>query len=140
MIGVAFSWGEATQPVVDPRAKDAPRFEYELGKIDADSVEVTVYTLPFFPIYEGRSTRFGVSVDQSEVAIGENLPKEYSPEWKTQVLQNGAVFKAVFPIDPMKEKHTLALICGDPGMIVQRVVVDWGGLKKTYVGPRSYGK
>lgn len=143
--GLGYDWrciqlGEATQPVVDPRAKDAPRFEYELGKIDADSVEVTVYTLPFFPIYEGRSTRFGVSVDQSEVAIGENLPKEYSPEWKTQVLQNGAVFKAVFPIDPMKEKHTLALICGDPGMIVQRVVVDWGGLKKTYVGPRSYGK
>lgn len=143
--GLGYDWrciqlGEATQPVVDPRAKDAPRFEYELGKIDADSVAVTVYTLPFFPIYEGRSTRFGVSVDQSEVAIGENLPKEYSPEWKTQVLQNGAVFKAVFPIDPMKEKHTLALICGDPGMIVQRVVVDWGGLKKTYVGPRSYGK
>ena len=143
--GLGYDWrcvqlGEATQPVVDPRAKDAPRFEYELGKMDADSVEVTVYTLPFFPIYEGRSTRFGVSVDQPEVAIGENLPKEYSPEWKTQVLQNGAVFKAVFPIDSMKEKHTLALICGDPGMIVQRVVVDWGGLKKTYVGPRSYGK
>jgi hypothetical protein len=25
--------------------------------------------------------------------------------------------------------------CKTPGMIIERITIDWGGLKKTYVGP-----
>ena len=32
-------------------------------------------------------------------------------------------------------RHTLALICGDPGMMVEKVIIDWGGLRPSYIGP-----
>lgn len=32
-------------------------------------------------------------------------------------------------------KHTLTLTFGDPGVMIQRIVIDWGGLNEMYVGP-----
>ena len=42
-----------------------------------------------------------------------------------------------FAIDKSKTSHKLSLICGDPGMMVQKIIVDWGGLKKSYIGPAA---
>lgn len=89
----------------------------------------------FFPIYKGKGTRFGISVDDHPVQVAQNLPKEFSKAWKDQVLRNGAVATFRFPINAKRRRHKLAVVCGDPGVMVQRVVVDWGGLQDTYVGP-----
>ena len=83
------------------------------------------------------SNRFGISVDGQPAVVAQNAPKEFSLEWKTQVLRNGALAKATFAIDSSKEKHLLTLTCGDPGVMIQRIVVDWGGLQHTYVGPSA---
>jgi hypothetical protein len=95
---------------------------------------VYVYSLPFFPLHKEKSNTFGISVDGQPVVVVKNEPKEFSKQWKDQVLQNGVVTKATFPVQG-DNTHTLSLICGDPGAIIQRVVIDWGGLKETYVGP-----
>lgn len=139
--GLGYDWkciqlGEAIEPSVDPKSKEAPYFEYEFGEIPTNQVTVTVHTIPFFPLYQGKSNSFGVSVDNGEVKVFEHLCKEYSVEWKDRVLQNGIEFKATFPIDASLKQHLLRLSCGDPGVMVQRVIIDWGGLQETYVGPR----
>jgi len=137
--GLGYDWqvlqlGEALEVLTDPTSPSAPSVEYQLPKIDADSVTIHVYTLPFFPIYKGRSTSYGVSVDGAPVQVANNLPKEFSKEWKDHVLQNGVEATFTFPVDRLKEGHTLTFTCGDPGVMIQRVILDWGGLKKTYVG------
>jgi hypothetical protein len=96
---------------------------------------VYIYTVPSFPLYKGKSTQFGISVDGQPVFITKNEPKEFSKAWKDQVLRNGAVAVAKFFVEQTAIKHTLTLTCGDPGIIIQRIVIDWGGLKNTYVGP-----
>lgn len=138
--GLGYDWrciqlGEATQPSVNPKDREAPYFEYKIGKIPADQVMVTVYTVPFFPIYQGKGNSFGVSLDNSEVKVLDQICKEYSLEWKNRVLQNGIEFKIAFPLDKSLEEHQLRFHCGDPGVMIQRVIIDWGGLRKTYVGP-----
>ena len=138
--GLGYDWhiiqlGKATEALADPTSPSAPQIEYELPAIDADSVTLHVYSLPVFPIYKGRGTRFGVSVDGQPVQVTNNVPVEYSKEWKDHVLQNGVKATFTFPIDRSREKHTLTLSCGDPGVMIQRIIADWGGLKQTYVGP-----
>ena len=133
--GCVLQLGEAVEASVNPEDPRCPHVEYALPDMAADSVTVHVYTLPFFPIYKGKGTRFGISVDGHPVQVAQNLPKEFSKAWKDQVLRNGAVATFRFPIDAKRRRHKLAVVCGDPGVMVQRVVVDWGGLQDTYVGP-----
>ncbi len=138
--GLGYDWniiqlGKATEALADPTSPAAPQIEYQLPEIDADSVTLHIYSLPVFPIYKGRGTRYGVSVDGEPVQVTNNVPEEYSKSWKDHVLQNGVKATFTFPIDATRQSHTLTLSCGDPGVMIQRIVVDWGGLKKTYVGP-----
>lgn len=138
--GLGYNWhvlqiGEPTQQTTDATRLDGTRVEFTLPKIEADEVTVTISTLPFFPIYKGKSNQYGFSIDGQTPSVFENLPTEWSLPWKEQVLKNGVEARATFAIDRTKESHTLTLTCGDPGTMVQRIIVDWGGLKKSYVGP-----
>ena len=159
--------GEPTTKAFQPQDPEAPYIDYEfsfdkycpdtvkaagergqtsshdlpsgsrLDEAKSKEIEVTVYSLPFFPIYKGRSTRYGVSVDNSSPQIAECLPKEYGEEWKDNVLRNGAVFKGKYIVDLTEKTHKLRLSLIDPGMIIERIIIDWGGLKASYIGPSA---
>lgn len=137
--GLGYDWrtlqlGEATESSADPTKLDGTRVVYEFSGVDAGSVTVHVHTVPVFPLYQGKGTRFGISVDGQTPVVAINAPREFSKSWKDQVLQNGTVATARFAVKNSGGKHTLTLTCGDPGVLVQRIVIDWGGLKETYVG------
>jgi hypothetical protein len=142
--GIGYDWcaiqlGEATETTVDPKNLQGTRFEYEFSGVTTDSVTVYVYSLPVFAIYKGKSTSYGISVDNQPVFVAQNDHKEFTEPWKDRVLRNGALSKATFVVNKSLQKHTLTITCGDPGMVIQRVVIDWGGLQKTYVGPSVLG-
>ncbi len=127
--------GLADEDEFDPRSAKSPAVCFKTGRIDSDKVTVHIYTLPTFPLYKGRSNEFGVSMDGSQTEVCENLPVEWSKPWKAQVMQNGHLDTLEFSIDPDADDHVLKISCGAPGIMVQRIVLDWGGLKETYVGP-----
>ena len=37
-------------------------------------------------------------------------------------------------------KHTVKIICGDAGTVLQKVVLDFGGMKRSYMGPQPTRK
>jgi hypothetical protein len=138
--GMGYGWkvlqlGNPTDKVGDASDVNGDRVEYLLPKIDSDSIEVTLYSVPFFPLYQGRNTDIGVSVDGCKPQIFRNEFKEYGLSWKNQVLRNGAEVKMKFAINKKDKSHKLSLICGEPGMMVEKIIVDWGGLKASYLGP-----
>jgi hypothetical protein len=77
----------------------------------------------------------GVSIDNSPVQVFENKFKEYDRTWKDQVMRNGIACRMRFALDKNLARHKLRLV-GDPGQMVQRVIVDWGGLQPSYIGPQ----
>ena len=108
---------------------------YQVPYIAADSISVLFYAVPFWPVYQGKSNRIAVSVDGSEPQVFENQFKEYSRSWKDQVLRNGIACRLRFPIDHSKASHTLTFRAIDPGQMLQKVIIDWGGLQSSYLGP-----
>lgn len=140
--GLGYDWevvqmGEVTQPEANPSDINDFSISYTLPKIDADSIKVILYTVPRFPVYKGASTAFGISVDRSAPEIINYLPVEQSRQWKDNVIRNAMVSEASFRINPDAPDHRLTITCGAPGLLIQRILVDWGGLRPTYVGPSA---
>lgn len=136
--GLGYDWkvlqlGQPTDKTADANDVNGDRVEYLLPAISKDSIEVTIYTVPFFPLYKGLGTRIGVSVDGCKPQVFDNKFKEYGKSWKDQVLRNAAVAHMKFAVDRNKSSHILSLICGDPGQMIEKVIVDWGGKKKAYL-------
>lgn len=138
--GLGYDWqvlqlGEVTQAPQDVTSPDTPRVNYTLPAIAADSVKVIVYTVPRFPLYQGATTYFGVTVDDAPVQTSCYLPVEWSQEWKDNTIRNGMLTEMTFPVSSTADSHTLSIVSGDPGLLVQRIIVDWGGLRPSYLGP-----
>lgn len=109
---------------------------FDVPAIAADSVRIHIWTVPFWPKYAGVSNRYAVCFDDSSEIIVENRFTENSDKWKDQVLCNGAEAVLTLPVDPARREHHLRLTAVDPGQMVQRILLDWGGLQKSYVGPQ----
>ena len=138
--GLGYDWevvqlGRPTDKGGEASNADGDRIEYCLPAIPSNQVAITLYTVPFFPIYKGKATKIGVSIDGSSPQVFDNQFKEYGLSWRNQVLRNGAVAHMKFTIDSSKPSHVISFICGDAGMMVQKVIVDWGGVKNSYLGP-----
>ena len=108
---------------------------YGFDAVDVDSVDVFFYTVPFWPLYAGTSNCVRVTVDGSQPQTFENKFKEYDRNWKDQVMRNGAPCRLRFAVDRSKRSHTVTFQALDPGQMLQKVIIDWGGLQPSYLGP-----
>ena len=108
---------------------------YGFDAVDVDSVDVFFYTVPFWPLYAGTSNGVSVTVDGSQSQTFENKFKEYDRNWKDQVMRNGAPCRLRFAVDRSKRSHTVTFQALDPGQMLQKVIIDWGGLQPSYLGP-----
>lgn len=116
--------------------KKACRAEYDFYTFDAGSVTVYTYALPVFPLTSTVRTTFGVVIDDGDVKYISNDAKEYSGEWRDNVARNASIKSVKLNVDK-PGRHTLKLICSDPGMVIQKLVIDMGGMKRSYLGPES---
>lgn len=88
---------------------------------DAEQISVCISVVPMWPVSLERSNRFSVSLDGSEPVICENKFKEWSREWKIQVLENRKEFVLTFPLNKNQNRHVLTLTIVDPGQIIQKI-------------------
>ena len=137
--GLGYDWqviqlGSPTSSVV----RQPSSITYTFPRVTRDAIKVTLYTVPFWPIYAGKSNAVSIQVDDSDPQVFENKFQEYSRSWKDQVMRNGAVCHLRFRVDASKPSHTIRFQVVDPGQMLQRVIIDWGGLQPSYVGPASH--
>jgi hypothetical protein len=85
------------------------------------SLNVCLSVVPMWPVSCGRSTRLAVSVDGGEPVVCENHFREWSSEWKLQVLANRKDFVLSLPLDPRRRQHVLTLTIIDPGQLIQKI-------------------
>lgn len=144
--GPALQLGDPTAPLQIFRSRDVPCAEYDFYAFDAGSVDVYTYVLPTFPLHADRDfrigentntdTKYSVQIDDGALATPSSSHVEYAQVWFESVLRNCAVNKSTLHIDK-PGRHTLCIRVGDPGIVLQKIVLDFGGMKRSYLGPQS---
>ena len=148
--GRTLSGMRATSPVdvsATP-AKDSPSLEYQVYIFNAGEAKVDLITSPALNFSPDRGVQIAVSLDDGAPQSITIVPKGFnqfaqatSPEvrklladWETSVKDNARHVTATLPVDK-PGYHTLKVWMVDPGIVLQKVVVDLGGLKASYLGP-----
>nr|WP_085938328.1 glycosyl hydrolase 115 family protein [Bacteroides oleiciplenus] len=141
----AVQLGDPLAPAQRTAGRNTPRLEYDFYTFEQGSVDVYTYVLPTFTISKDRGyagheatnveTKYGVCIDEGPVMTPSTSSFEYAQIWYESVLKNCRINKTTLHIDK-PGKHTVKIICGDAGTVVQKIVLDFGGMKRSYMGPQ----
>lgn len=119
--------------------ESAPHLEYKVFLKDTGAVDVQVYLGSTIDYSGGKGLHYAISFDnQTPIIINSTLkkPGEY---WQNNnsdnvMMDNVRVEKTVHKIN-RKGEHTLKFWSIDKGLILQKIVIDCGGLKPSETGP-----
>lgn len=105
--------------------------EYDFYTFSSALAHLTVFSLPTHPLNNHYSMRYAVSVDNGPLKIINFKTTGRSEEWKQNVLRNRAERK--LDLSYLKSgRHTLRVYVIDPGVILDGMLIDLGGLKTGY--------
>ncbi len=113
---IALQMGEP----LDENAKGSIDVPIEVAN-NADSVTVCLSVLPMWPVAYEKGNSIIMSVDNGSPVTFKNVFKEWSIEWKIQVLENRKEFIATLPLNKNVASHKITLTIGDPGQIIQKI-------------------
>jgi hypothetical protein len=114
--------------------QNSPRLEYDV--LLNTSGEVTVSTLisPTLNIYNNDGLCFAVSLDDEQPQIVNIHKGKNHQDWQESVRHNIVEMKTKHTIGK-PGNHTLKIWMIDPGIVLQKILIDCGGLKPSYLGP-----
>ncbi len=119
---------------------DSPRLEYPMYLFSSGEVKVSAYMSPVQNFNKKQGLRYAISFDDEQPQIVNIHEKNDVPDWKYPMWWNQMVgdsikiAKTTHQIDKSGE-HVLKFWMVDPGIVLQKIVVDTGGLKPSYLGP-----
>jgi hypothetical protein len=129
-------------PVTAPSASpplNSPCLEYPLYLFSTGRVEVALQLSPALNYAPDRAVRIGVSFDNAVPQILTIVPKGYvagdgNRDWEESVKNSIRTVKSI-QVLTAPGPHALKVWMVDPGVALQRVLVDAGGLRPSYLGP-----
>ena len=131
--GSAMSVFPATAASVTP-PQNAPCLEYQMYLFDPGKIEVTAILAPTLNFVPGRGLRYGISLDDQAPQIIDVLGQNSLEDWETSVKDNARTSTSKHAITGTGY-HTLKFWMVDPGVVLEKLVVNLGGVKPSYLGP-----
>ena len=129
-----------TAPSVTP-PENSPCLEYKMYLFHAGKVEVESILSPSLNFVAGRGLRFALSFDDQPPQVLAAVPENFSVgagdgnhDWELTVKDNVRKVKSTFTL-AAAGPHTLKFWMVDPGVVLQKIVVNLGGVKPSYLGP-----
>lgn len=121
--------------VLPADSEEKPSLSYRIHVGNGGPGKVHVRLLPTHPI-RGNERRVAVAIDNGKpVTLVGKDPKPKSAQWSDEVLSNATTLSAELPGNLTRGTHTLRLTAVDPGIVVDKIVLDLGGLQPSYDGP-----
>jgi hypothetical protein len=117
----------------------SPSLEYKIYLFSAGEAQVNTIISPSLNFVPGRGLRLAVSIDDQAPQIAEFVPAGYvagdrNRDWEESVKNSCRTVKTALKVDK-PGYHTLKIWMVDPAIALQKIVVDMGGMKPSYLGP-----
>jgi len=114
--------------------ENSPRLEYQMYLFDPREVEVEAILAPTLNFVPGRGLRYAVSFDDQPPQVIDALAQNSQADWETSVKDNVRKLRTVHTLAG-SGAHTLKFWMVDPGVVLEKLVVDLGGAQPSYLGP-----
>jgi hypothetical protein len=119
--------------------RNSPRLEYKMYLFDSGKVTVRTVVAPTLNFVPGRGLRYAVSFNDQPPQVIDIVAKDFDArngnrEWEESVKDAGRVVVSTHTLSDAGY-HTLKIWMVDPAVVLQKIVVDLGGLKASYLGP-----
>ena len=132
----------AIAPVDAPSAtpgKDSPCLDYRMYLFSPGRAEVTAILAPTLNLIPRRGLRLAVSFDDEPPQTVTLVPPDYiaqhgNMDWEKCVGDNARLVRTMHTLTK-PGYHTLELWMVDPGVVLEKLVVNLGGVKPSYLGP-----
>jgi hypothetical protein len=106
----------------------SPRLEYDLYAFTAGKASLQLNCIPSHPINSGYGLRVAVALDEGTPQLVSFKTGDRNVVDNLMTLQTGLI------IDNTGE-HTLKIWMVDPGVVIDKLIVNTGGVRKSYLGP-----
>ena len=113
---------------------DSPCLEYQMYLFHAGPIEVEAILAPTLNFVPGRGLRYAISLDDQPPQIIDVLAHNTLADWEKSVEDSVRTVKSTY-ILARPGYHTLKFWMVDSGVVLQKLVVDLGGVKPSYLGP-----
>lgn len=117
-----------------------PHLEYNINFFTTGEINVNIYLSPTLNFKNEQGLRYGISMDDEKPQIiniheGNTAQDWKYPQWWNQAVSNNVMIKTSKHSIEEPGEHTLKFWTIDPGVVLQKIVIDTGGLKPSYLGP-----
>jgi hypothetical protein len=113
---------------------DSPCLEYLMYLFHAGPMEVEAILAPTLNFVPGRGLRYAISLDDQPPQIIDVLAHNTLADWEKSVEDSVRTVKSTYVL-ARPGYHTLKFWMVDSGVVLQKLVVDLGGVKPSYLGP-----
>lgn len=113
---------------------ETPALEYRMYLFDSGTIKVNATVAPTLNFVPGRGLRFAVSFDDQPPQVVDALAQNTQKDWETSVKDSVRVVTSTHHLNS-PGYHVLKIRMVDPGIVLQKIVVDPGGVKPSYLGP-----
>lgn len=113
---------------------NSPSLEYSMYLFHAGVARVEAILAPTLNFVPGRGLRFAIAFDGDAPRVVDALAQNSTRDWEEAVKDSVRVVTTQHRIDKPGE-HVLRVWMVDPGVVLQKLVVDLGGLRPSYLGP-----
>jgi endo-1,4-beta-D-glucanase Y len=119
--------------------KDSPCLEYKMFLFHSGNIEVETIVAPTLNFVPDRDLRYAVSFDDQPPQIISIVPKNYivaysNNDWQESVRNNARIVRSNHLL-PEAGYHTLKVWMVDPGVVLEKIMVNTGGVRPSYFGP-----
>jgi hypothetical protein len=125
-----------SQISVEEMLVKSPELHFQVYIFNPGEFAVSTHCVPTHGLHDECGLRYALAFDDErpQIVDVETRGNEHDKQWQQSVLRGAAINTTRHRV-PTMGYHTLRIWMVDPGVVIDKIVMDAGGVKQSYLGP-----